>query len=90
MALLAHALQAVQIRLNSVSNEGHFTLEAEKLFRPYLPSHCSGVNEICHMELLVHALGSAQVRLKSVVMKTILLSMQKNLFVHTSHIIAVG
>jgi hypothetical protein len=28
--------------------------------------------------------------LKSVVMKTILLSMQKNLFVHTSHIIAVG
>jgi hypothetical protein len=29
MVLPAHALLAVQARLKSVSNEGHFTLEAE-------------------------------------------------------------
>jgi hypothetical protein len=37
MALPAHVLQAVHVRLKSVSNEGHFTLGVEKVFRPYLP-----------------------------------------------------
>jgi hypothetical protein len=32
MALSAHYLKAVQVRLKSVSNEGHFTLEAEQFF----------------------------------------------------------
>jgi hypothetical protein len=31
MVLPDHALQAVQVRLKSVSNEGHFTLETETL-----------------------------------------------------------
>jgi hypothetical protein len=45
MVLPAHALQPVRVRLKSVSNEGHFTLEAETVFRPYLPYDCSGVTE---------------------------------------------
>jgi hypothetical protein len=34
MVLTAHALQAVQVRLKSVNNAGHFTLEDETAFRP--------------------------------------------------------
>jgi hypothetical protein len=56
MGLFAHALLAVQVTLNSVSNEGDFTLEVERVFRPHLPSHCSGVTEICHMAIPAHAL----------------------------------
>jgi hypothetical protein len=54
MALAAHALRAVQVRLKSVNNEGHFTLEAEKVLCPYLASHCNGVNEICDIALAGH------------------------------------
>jgi hypothetical protein len=36
MTLPAHALPAVQVRLKWVSNEGHFTPDAEKVFHPYL------------------------------------------------------
>jgi hypothetical protein len=36
MVLPADALQAVQVRLKSESNEGHFTLEVQTVFRPYL------------------------------------------------------
>jgi hypothetical protein len=53
-------LHAVQVRLKSVSNEGHFTLEAETVIRPYLPSHCSGVTEKFHVALSAHALQAAQ------------------------------
>jgi hypothetical protein len=56
----------VQVRLKSVSNEGHFTLEAETLLRSYLPLHCRGVTEIYHMALPAHALRAVQVTLKSV------------------------
>jgi hypothetical protein len=66
MPLPAHALLAVQVRLTTVSNKGHFTLEPETVFRPYLPSRFSGVTEIRHMVLLAHALRAGQVRLKSV------------------------
>jgi hypothetical protein len=65
MALPAHALRAVQVVLKSVGNEVCFTLEAETVFRPYLPSHCSCLNEISHMAPLAHALRAVQVRLKS-------------------------
>jgi hypothetical protein len=65
-ALPTQALRAVQVRLKSVSNEGHFTLEAETNFRPYLPSHCSGVTDICHLGISAHALRAVSVRLKSV------------------------
>jgi hypothetical protein len=52
MALLAYSLRSVEFRLKSVSNEVGFTLEAETVFRPYLPSHCCGVTEICHNAIL--------------------------------------
>jgi hypothetical protein len=45
MVLTAHALQALEVRLRSVRNKGHFTVEAETLFRPYLAYDCSGVTE---------------------------------------------
>jgi hypothetical protein len=66
MALPAHALQAVQDSLKYVSNEGHFTLEARTVTPPYLPSHCSGVTQIRHMELPAHVLEAVKVRLKEV------------------------
>jgi hypothetical protein len=56
----------VKVRLKWVSNEGHFTLEAERVFCPYHLSHRSGVTEICDMALPAHALQAVQVRLKSV------------------------
>jgi hypothetical protein len=56
----------VQDRLQPVSNEGHFTLEAETVFCPYPSSQCSGVTYICHMALPPNALRAVQVRLKSV------------------------
>jgi hypothetical protein len=37
MVLTAHALQAMQVTLQAVSNEGIFTLEAETIFRPLSP-----------------------------------------------------
>jgi hypothetical protein len=66
MTLAAHALLPLQVRLKLVSNEGHFTLDAKTVFRPYFLSHCSGVNEICHFPLPAYALRAVQVRLKSV------------------------
>jgi hypothetical protein len=63
MALPAHALRAVQVTLKSLGNERHFTLEARIFYRAYLPSHCSGVTEICLMALSAHALQAVQVRL---------------------------
>jgi hypothetical protein len=47
-----------------VSNEGHFNLEAEIFFCPYLPSHWSGVSDIYHIELPMLALSAVQGRLK--------------------------
>jgi hypothetical protein len=52
--------------LKPVSNEWHFTLDGEAVFRSYLPSQYSVVTEICHMALPAHALQAWQVRLKSV------------------------
>jgi hypothetical protein len=60
--LTAHASPAVQVRLKSISIEGHFVLMAETAFRPYLPSHCSGVTEIYDTELRLHALKAEQDR----------------------------
>jgi hypothetical protein len=54
----------VEFTLKSVSNDGHFTLGAEAVVSPYLPSHRRGVNEILHMELRAHALPAVEVRLK--------------------------
>jgi hypothetical protein len=59
-------LRAVEVGLKSVSNEGYFTLEAERVSRPCHPLHWSGVIERCHMALPEHALRAVQCRLKSV------------------------
>jgi hypothetical protein len=67
MALPACALRAVEVRLKLVSNEGHFNLDGETGFPPYLSSHCSGVTEICHVALPAHALRAVEVRLKWVI-----------------------
>jgi hypothetical protein len=45
MVLTAHALQAVLVRLKALSNKGHFTLEVETVFHPYLSNDCNGVTE---------------------------------------------
>jgi hypothetical protein len=37
MVFPAHTLQAVEVTLMSLSNEGHFTPEAETVFRPITP-----------------------------------------------------
>jgi hypothetical protein len=37
MLLPAHAVQAVHLRVKSVSNEARFTLEVERDFRPIFP-----------------------------------------------------
>jgi hypothetical protein len=66
MALPAHAVRAMQIRLNSVSNEGRFTLQAETIFRPILSTHCTAVTEIRHMSPNVNQLQAVHFRLKSV------------------------
>jgi hypothetical protein len=63
MALTAHALEGVEVRLKSVGNEWHITLEDEKVFRPYFPPHCSGVTEKCHEALPVHTLRTVHIRL---------------------------
>jgi hypothetical protein len=61
----AHASHEVVVRLKSYSNEGHFTLETETVFRPYLLSHCSLVTEIYHVTHPAHALRAVQVRMNS-------------------------
>jgi hypothetical protein len=38
MALPTHELLEEQVRLKSVSKEGHFTIDAESVFRPISPS----------------------------------------------------
>jgi hypothetical protein len=65
VALPAHAIHSVKVRLKWVSNEGQFTLEAQTVFRPYPPSHWSGVNQMCQMALPEHASHAQQVRLNS-------------------------
>jgi hypothetical protein len=66
MAVIAHALQAVQARLKSVCNETYFTFEAGTVFCPYLPSFRSGVVKICQFALPAEALRALRVRFKSV------------------------
>jgi hypothetical protein len=66
MVLPAHAVKSVQVYLKAVSNEGHFTLEVETVFRPYLPYDWSGVTEQYQMVLTVPGLQAVQDMLKSV------------------------
>jgi hypothetical protein len=67
MAHPGHELRAVLGRLKSVSNEGHLTLETERVFRLYLPYDCSGVTEICYLALAADAIPAVQVCLKSAI-----------------------
>jgi hypothetical protein len=66
MVVSAHAQQAVQVRVKTVSNEGHFTIEAETVFRSYVPSHSSEVTEVSNKALPTCALRAMQVRLRSI------------------------
>jgi hypothetical protein len=90
MVHTAHALHAVQIRLKSVSNEGHFTLEGERVFGQYLPSHCHRMTGKCHMALPAHALQAVKVRLKSDSNEGHFTLEAENFFVRMSSRIAVG
>jgi hypothetical protein len=78
------------VRLKSVSNYGNFTLQAERGLHPYLPSHCNGVTEICHIGVPAHALRAVQVRLKSVRNKGQFALEAENFFGLISTRIAVG
>jgi hypothetical protein len=66
LALSTQLLETVPVRLKSASNERHFTIEVETVFRPYLLLHCSAVSDIYHTERCAHALRAVQVMLKSV------------------------
>jgi hypothetical protein len=48
MVLPAHALQAVQVTLKSVNNEGHFTLEAETVFRLFIKNSYTTPRRWCY------------------------------------------
>jgi hypothetical protein len=54
MILSAHALQAMQVRFKSVSNEGDFTLEAQRVFRLYLHQCWGGITEEYDMVPITH------------------------------------
>jgi hypothetical protein len=56
----------MQVWSLSVSNEGHFTLEAETDNRPYLASHSSEVSETVQVELPALALQAVQDSSKSI------------------------
>jgi hypothetical protein len=60
LALLTSPLQAVQVGSQSVGNEGHFALEAETVFRPYVERLCSGVTDTTHPALSARALDAEQ------------------------------
>jgi hypothetical protein len=49
----------------SNSNEGHFILETERIWRPYLASRCSGVAQASQVALTPHAPQPVQVWSKS-------------------------
>jgi hypothetical protein len=51
--------------LKSVSNDGHFTPDAETVLRLCLTSRCSGETQVSNVALAAHALQIFQVRLKS-------------------------
>jgi hypothetical protein len=59
-------LQAEEDKLKCVSNERHFTIEAEINFRRSLPSHFCRVTEICLLEIPARVLRAGKVRLKAV------------------------
>jgi hypothetical protein len=66
MAHPVHTLQPVKDTYKSDSNERYWTEEDEAVFRPYLPSNCSGVSETIHVVLHASALKAVQIRFKSV------------------------
>jgi hypothetical protein len=53
----------VQNGVKSVINEGHVSLDAEIVLRPYLFWHWSSVTEVCNIVLRVHALRPVEVGL---------------------------
>jgi hypothetical protein len=62
----AHALQHSQVWWKSVSNDGHFTLVAERVLRPCVDYLSIWANQTSYMRFPAHVLQSAQVWWKSV------------------------
>jgi hypothetical protein len=90
MAPPRHATQRKQVWLKSGYNEGHFTLQAETVFRPYLPSHCSGVGQIYHMAHTAHVLRAVYISLNWESNMTHFTLEAKEFFVPVSPCITVG
>jgi hypothetical protein len=61
MILNAHGTQAAQVWSKSVSNKGHFTLEAETVSAPYIDWHCCGVIETPHRAIPALGLQAEEV-----------------------------
>jgi hypothetical protein len=61
VVLPAHALEAVHVWSNSVSNEGHITLGTETVSRPCLASHFSRVTQTSHLALRADVVDTVQV-----------------------------
>jgi hypothetical protein len=90
MTLPSHAPRALFVRFTSFSNEGHFSLDEEKVCRPRLSTHCRGVTQIRHMALSPHALQPDQVRLKPVSKEGHIPLEAEEFIVRSSPRIAVG
>jgi hypothetical protein len=90
MTLVAHALYVVQVRLKSVGNEEHFTQEAEKFFRLYLPLHLSGATVIYHMAVPAHEFRTVHFILKSISSEGHFILEDERVFRRLSPCIAMG
>jgi hypothetical protein len=66
LALPSHALLLLPVESKSVGNEGHFPLEAERVFRPSFASHCSRLTETWNVVLADLGLQAVRVWWKSV------------------------
>jgi hypothetical protein len=66
VVLPSRALKSVQVWSKLTCNEEHFSLETERVSRPYLVYHSSGVTETPHVALSAHVVQSLQVWWNSV------------------------
>jgi hypothetical protein len=90
MVLPAHALQAVQITLKSVCNEGHLTPEVQSIFRPISSRIAVGSLSNTTCNSLCMQYKQCMLGWRWYVMKGSLLLMSKQFFVLLSPRIAVG
>jgi hypothetical protein len=65
VALPPHAPHVLQAWSKLESNEAHYTLKAETVFRPYHASHCGGVTQESQVVLPSYVAQRVQARSKS-------------------------